>query len=205
MSRKASPSNNCGRKFDRIPLALSGSVPDISVGRKSKDSWIFLFAAICAVAAILSCVDWVAQHLRSPGFPNARVLTILGLSGCLALTCFGFFRSLRTVPAFDNDYKQELVSDQEFVNTKVELDGNYFVRCKFENVTLNFEGLRAFSITNCSFKGPIVLGTSNPSLGALLGLEMGLGIVPKSVVLLGKSWGHIERPEIPSPTPSPGN
>lgn len=43
--------------------------------------------------------------------------------------------------------------DQTFTNAQVRIDGNQFLRCRFENCTIEYRGERLLQLNDCHFAG----------------------------------------------------
>jgi hypothetical protein len=182
----------------------------------SENDWIFIFSGVCALESAVSLfclsmgvkkrseVTTESDNPKGP-LPKRWVFgTALGILLSLALSAYGFYRSLNCVPAFDDTPPLKHVNDQVFVNTEVQVDGCDFKRCRFQNVTLFYKGEKMFSMVHCGFVAPIVLKTRNKAFTGLMGLEKALGWFPKDLQDLGHGLDEVEviRPPTQlSPTP----
>ena len=63
---------------------------------------------------------------------------------------------------FRPDYPLTEIRGKAFKEETVQLDGNNFVDCTFNNVVLKFDGQAPFSFTNDHFTGKFSLTSSNP-------------------------------------------
>lgn len=79
-----------------------------------------------------------------------------------------------------NDQKMESVVGKEFKNAEVITDGKSFIRCRFENVTLVYNGTAPLQLVENIFTGrTIVQGT--PQLDAYFVLLEGMGFIRPEV------------------------
>jgi hypothetical protein len=162
----------------------------------SRESWLFLFAGIGAL--------WALVQLFSKAMGLLPQITrmswaIPGVVLCLLLSGWGFYRSLHMVPRFDEKAEQEPIEGKTFVNEAIVIDGKAFNECKFYNVSFVIKGEKPFSVTNCHFFGRPVIKTGNPALSAILALEMGMGLLPKDMKIEGLR--NVEPPKEPPPPP----
>jgi hypothetical protein len=168
----------------------------------SKESWLFLFAAICAVGVL---VDWATKAMGLVPQMTRMNWAVVGVVLCLIASGWGFYRSLRMVPGFESGAKQDPINDKQFFNEEVILDGKHFDRCRFENITFVLKGIKPYSLTNCDFYGSIVIKPDNPSLASLLALQKGIGMIPSDTRFIGDGLRNVEFPQKDKsrPTPTP--
>src|SRR5215469_6364838 len=63
---------------------------------------------------------------------------------------------------FRPDFPLKEIRGKTFKNETVQLDGNAFIDCTFDNVTLRFEGQAPFRFTNDHFNGKFSVASNNP-------------------------------------------
>jgi hypothetical protein len=65
----------------------------------------------------------------------------------------------------------------QYKNTRVQLDNNEFIECKFENCTMEFSGMGPVSMVGCQFANVswVFLGAAQNTLNFLNGLYHGMG------------------------------
>jgi hypothetical protein len=75
--------------------------------------------------------------------------------------------------------------DSKFTQTRIELDGNEFIRCRFEDVILVFSARAPVSMVNCTYGNNVAWAFEGPAaltLGFLSGLYHGAGEGGKKLV-----------------------
>lgn len=78
------------------------------------------------------------------------------------------------------------VENETFSNQEVVLDGNFFSRCSFENVTLVYRGDELFGIEHCEFVGEMQFKFDGPAGNTLRWMQViteGMGALGKAHVL----------------------
>lgn len=156
----------------------------------SRDSWLFLFAAISALGALAGLLPKVAGWLPAMK-PMVWVAIAIALS--LILSLVGFIRSLHSVPAYNKNAKLERIEDKEFVNTEVVLDGKRFHRCRFENVTYICKGTAPFELERCTFVGLKTIKCSNAAQFGLLALQKAFKALRDDTRFISsEDWKNIE-------------
>ena len=76
-------------------------------------------------------------------------------------------------------------TDSKFIQTRVELDGNEFIRCRFENATLVFSARSPVSMVDCEFGNNVAWtfeGSAALTLGFLHALYHGTGEGGKKLI-----------------------
>jgi hypothetical protein len=63
---------------------------------------------------------------------------------------------------FREDYPLKEIRGKTFKDETVELDGNSFIDCTFDNVSFRFDGDAPFRFTNDHFTGKFSLTSNNP-------------------------------------------
>jgi|SRR5271166_2184865 len=63
---------------------------------------------------------------------------------------------------FRDDFPFKEIRGKTFKDETVQLDGNAFIDCTFDNVTLRFDGEAPFRFTNDHFNGKFSLTSNNP-------------------------------------------
>ena len=71
---------------------------------------------------------------------------------------------------FREDYPLKEIRTKTFKDETVQLDGNAFIDCTFDNVAFGFDGDAPFRITDSHFQGKFTLVSNNPVVKATLGL-----------------------------------
>jgi hypothetical protein len=74
-----------------------------------------------------------------------------------------------------------MVTDKTFRNEIVLLDGHFYKNCKFYNVTFEFNGAEPTGLEHNDIFAPIVLKTQNPSVGTVMLLFQGLGMLSNTI------------------------
>lgn len=75
--------------------------------------------------------------------------------------------------------------DSKFTQTRIELDGNEFIRCRFENATLVFSARAPVSMVDCVFGKNVAWtfeGSATLTLGFLHALYHGTGEGGKKLI-----------------------
>ncbi len=77
---------------------------------------------------------------------------------------------------FNVDYPLQQIRGKTFKNETVQLDGNEFIDCTFDNVILEFDGQAPFRFTNDHFetRSKIEIKSNNPVVRATIGLVAAL-------------------------------
>jgi hypothetical protein len=73
---------------------------------------------------------------------------------------------------FRPEFPFKQIQGKTFKNETVQLDGNAFIDCTFDNVILKFDGQAPFSFTNDHFvdRSKIAIVSNNPAIKETLGL-----------------------------------
>ena len=71
---------------------------------------------------------------------------------------------------FRDDYPFKEYRAKTYKDETVQIDGNNFVDCTFDNVVLRFDGQAPFRFTNDHFNGKFSLTSNNPIVKATMGL-----------------------------------
>jgi hypothetical protein len=71
---------------------------------------------------------------------------------------------------FRDDYPFKEYRGKTYKDETVQIDGNNFVDCTFENVVLRFDGQAPFRFTNDHFNGKFSLTSDNPVVKATMAL-----------------------------------
>ena len=71
---------------------------------------------------------------------------------------------------FRDDYPFKEYRGKTYKDETVQIDGNDFVDCTFDNVVLRFDGQAPFRFTNDHFNGKFSLTTNNPVVKATMEL-----------------------------------
>jgi hypothetical protein len=71
---------------------------------------------------------------------------------------------------FREDYPLKEIRGKTFKDETVQLDGNSFIDCTFDNVTFRFDGEAPFRFTNDHFTGKFSLTSNNPVVKTTMGL-----------------------------------
>ena len=67
-------------------------------------------------------------------------------------------------PNFSADYRPVVKQGQRFVNQRVLLDGFYYYKCTFENVTFIYNGVTPLKFSGNTISGTMAFGSDNPSV-----------------------------------------
>jgi hypothetical protein len=112
--------------------------------------------------------------------PNIRSADLLwGLICALALVIgliagrmglVGQPPNIQSLANFRADFPLKQVQGKTFKNETVQLDGNDFVDCTFENVVLKFDGQAPFRLTNVHFHSKFSIASDNPVIKSTLEL-----------------------------------
>jgi hypothetical protein len=94
--------------------------------------------------------------------------------------------STQSLANFRDDYPFKEYRGKTYKNETVQIDGNDFIDCTFDNVTFRFDGEAPFRFTNDHFQGKFGLTSNNPVvkstmalLGAFVKLENAMQSQPK--------------------------
>ena len=71
---------------------------------------------------------------------------------------------------FREDYPFKEYRGKTYKDETVQIDGNNFIDCSFDNVTLRFDGIAPFRFTNDHFTGKFSLTSNNPVVKATMTL-----------------------------------
>jgi hypothetical protein len=71
---------------------------------------------------------------------------------------------------FRGDYPLKEYRGKTYKDETVQIDGNNFIDCTFDNVTFRFDGEAPFSFTNDHFTGKFSLTSNNPVVKATMAL-----------------------------------
>jgi hypothetical protein len=71
---------------------------------------------------------------------------------------------------FREDYPLKEYRGKTYKNETVQIDGNNFIECTFDNVTFRFDGEAPFRFTNDHFTGKFSLTSNNPVVKATMAL-----------------------------------
>jgi hypothetical protein len=71
---------------------------------------------------------------------------------------------------FREDYPLKEYRGKTYKDETVQIDGNNFIDCTFDNVTFRFDGEAPFRFTNDHFKGKFGLTSNNPAVKATMEL-----------------------------------
>jgi hypothetical protein len=69
---------------------------------------------------------------------------------------------------FRDDYPFKEYRGKTYKNETVQIDGNNFIDCTFDNVTFRFDGEAPFRFTNDHFQGAFRLTSNNPIVKSTL-------------------------------------
>jgi hypothetical protein len=92
------------------------------------------------------------------------------------------------------------IRDRKFVNCVVELDGNSYLNCAFERVTLKYNGTTVLEFIGCAFVTPIVYSTDNVSVFTFLKWMYEQRMIDGP---LFTGWGRDPTNRFPEPNPDP--
>ena len=131
------------------------------------ESWrvgIFIVAAFCLFC---SCLGWLVAHWKNQPLMRLRrhpvATTVIALS--LVLSIYGFYRSLQhplTTSQWEAEYGHlETISNQDFRDEEIVLDGKQFQDCNFSGVTFVFKGQHLFLIAHNNISGPVHFRIAN--------------------------------------------
>lgn len=177
------------------------------------DRAISTFAAVMAFLQVV--LGWATYRASTgrpvlPLLPQARGLlrfwpVVVGI--LLAVSTW----ALNTRPAEEIRYQsveREEVANKTFTNEIVQLDGKRFRRCVFENVRLQFAGVKPFDLVDVQFRGTVQLESGSKPLNDALKLaalihsqssEVEYGEVDPD----GRQVPHYRLGAVPSATPPP--
>lgn len=113
--------------------------------------WIWdamLVTAICLGLISVISIDWVWKRLFDSWVPTVKVLTAKQRRNAL--------------PEWSPHLT--LISDREYLNEKVVVDGIYFDNCRFKNVTFSYSGTGPFHLNNCKVSGDLGLESDLPAI-----------------------------------------
>jgi len=71
---------------------------------------------------------------------------------------------------FREDYPLKEYRGKTYKDETVQIDGNSFIYCTFDNVTFRFDGEAPFRFTNDHFQGKFALTSNNPVVKATMEL-----------------------------------
>jgi hypothetical protein len=76
----------------------------------------------------------------------------------------------QSVTNFREDYPLKEYRGKAYKDETVQIDGNNFIDCTFDNVTLRFEGEAPFRFTNDHFQGKWQFTSNNPVVKSTMAL-----------------------------------
>jgi hypothetical protein len=82
-------------------------------------------------------------------------------------------------PTTDWSAPLKSVFKEHYKDRTVKLDGNEFIECTFENVTLIYDGTRPARITNCKRNPNVTLETGNPIVNNTVEILAAFGLINK--------------------------
>lgn len=91
------------------------------------------------------------------------------------------------------NYKPKLITGKTFVNETVPLDGFHYDRCKFINVTLEYNGDTPIQLTKSEFSGAVIK-SKNPSVEATMSLLKNLNYFRPGITFYGSDNQAISPP-----------
>ena len=104
--------------------------------------------------------------------PNIRTTKLVGALICALALFIGPAVGQMALPEqgastqspsnFRDDFPFKEICGKTFKDETVQLDGNAFIDCTFDNVILRFEGDAPFRFTNDHFTGKFSLASDNP-------------------------------------------
>ena len=156
---------------------------------------------------VVAVIKWLASFLTPSAKPNfiRTWITSPALTGILIFiglvaSSLQWYLHRDYIPALDMHPKFETITDVDFANRTVEIDGKEFRDCHFHNVTLRFRGRSRFSFQHDDFNG-VVLATDNDTVAGAWILVKGVGFskLPFSGPD-GKPLPGIENPRSPDPS-----
>lgn len=136
-------------------------------------NWIAMGVGVMLAAAYAYCV----RHLGRKNWPVTVALGVFVLA-CIVITLAGISilysgeGSNRQIQERDRwEYKiskaQERIIGKSFRNERIVLDGKSFVNCRFDNVTMEYNGTAPFELLSNSFGG-LILTSKNPGILAMV-------------------------------------
>jgi hypothetical protein len=105
----------------------------------------FLWALICALALVIG--------------PTAGKMALAEESA-----------NTQSLANFREDYPLKEYRGKTYKDETVQIDGNNFIDCTFDNVTLRFDGQAPFRFTDDHFTGKFAVTTNNPVVKATMEL-----------------------------------
>ena len=111
-------------------------------------------------------------NIRSTHFLWALISVLALVIGLIAgrMGFVGQTPNSLSLANFRTDFPLSQIRAKTFRNETVQIDGNDFIDCTFDNATLKFEGTAPFRFTNDHFNGKINLTSNNPVITATIGL-----------------------------------
>src|SRR5271166_1841016 len=104
--------------------------------------------------------------------PNIRTKKLIGVLICALVLVIGSSvrqmalaeqgANTQSLSNFRDDFQFKEIRGKTFKDETVQLDGNAFIDCTFDNVILRFEGEAPFRFTNDHFTGKFSLASNNP-------------------------------------------
>jgi len=163
-------------------------------------SWAQLVWWIVAIAV------WIFRFMRRKwGLPQARVLSmitkhvsfnkILITIVIIGLLGSGFSLYLNYSEKYDARPSFITVSNKEFINEKIPLDGYEYKDCTFTNVTFVFNGRAAARFHYNKIIGGCVITSDNTAIIATAQMLKGLGFVKEDILFLHSSES-VESPKM---------
>jgi hypothetical protein len=92
-----------------------------------------------------------------------RAYWLIGTIAVMMLSSLRVYFTPRDTFSMIPDDKLATVSNKQFVNETVTVDGKDFENCSFVSVILKFEGKHNFNLNNNSFSGPVRLSWDDAS------------------------------------------
>lgn len=116
--------------------------------------------------------------------PNTNILWGLGCALMLIVGLIvgrmGFVGQTTTAPSalnFRDDFPLKQVRDQTFKNQDVNVDGNEFINCTFDNVVFRFAGQAPFRFVTDHFEKGTKLGVASDNRPIQAAIELTAGIL----------------------------
>jgi hypothetical protein len=124
-------------------------------------------AGIWAIGLISLMVRIFRGDRQTPNwvFSNRFFVPVLVL-GCLA-SAYSLYLNYRNRPISPDawaGYKKEAIVGKTYTQERVILDGHSFVDCKFDKVTLVYNGTAPFAFTHNTLIPPINVASDNPAV-----------------------------------------
>jgi len=151
------------------------------------------------------------QALMSNWTPIDSYIVAVAL-GTGVLIAYGWFLRLRgggrpVVPPTTRDMAPAInrITDRQFSNDSVVVDGKSFERCRFLNVSLVYEGTGDWQFLDCRFDGTVKLTATDraaisfAALSAYVQRQPGMGAIRMAEVDKATGQGRWITPEIPLP------